>query len=792
MFFLKVYLRHMTISANEASKWSALRGDGNANNSNTANSNTADRIIAAAANSGVGGNSSSSKSNLSDNPRLTMILESLADLSSHDFLFIELYANYDCDPSSPDILLPLCTLLSKCATPEYTMSSATNEHVSIVENLQLTSVHCLLNGLRLLVTKEASVQQQQQQQQQQQENQDHDGGGDDQGHGSMTMEKTDVSNVLKLQLENKKELQRAGVLFNKKPKKGIKELERIGVLLPDKQTTQQRAYAITQFLRNTSNLEKEKVGEYIGHGDDEEMELVRTEYTNTFSLEGRSMVSSLRMFLGKFRLPGEAQQIDRILQTFARRVFESSGDSKHFATEDVAYLLSFSIIMLNTDLHSPNIKPERKMTLSQFVSRNKDYGKDVSNGKILPLDYLVSIYNSIKSSEFEVHKKTTEAATAVAEEDNLFNIDLTEVDLDKIINDDGWQDMLRRSEGAAHKYYGGAHASRTDDGCSAVEVYQSSKDVFNYIHTFVGAALSLVLTTVSDGSIMEEMLDGYLLLARGAALHGKLDILDGVMSSLAQFSGLPPPHAELASTQRAAALLQYGRHHKGHMATMALFGIYRRFFHIMGSTGWETMVSTLLSMWQINLLPRSLLTPPPMLINKQQSQQQPPHGAATGKTNANASSLNDQSKAHEHFLTVSRVTRAQAKSERGLRRTTSSGLFSWLFASGEEDEEDDPHGYSNSNGKVLQDDGTVNLAQRPDDGPVTLEELSNQVKRRYNTCQGVAASPSQSCCCCIFWTHIFLCFSSFFSPYLDHWKFITTHKTVQLGHVLKHCVFDKI
>ena len=116
----------MTISANEASKWSALRGDGNANNSNTANSNTADRIIAAAANSGVGGNSSSSKSNLSDNPRLTMILESLADLSSHDFLFIELYANYDCDPSSPDILLPLCTLLSKCATPEYTMSNLNN------------------------------------------------------------------------------------------------------------------------------------------------------------------------------------------------------------------------------------------------------------------------------------------------------------------------------------------------------------------------------------------------------------------------------------------------------------------------------------------------------------------------------------------------------------------------------------------------------------------------------------------------------------------------------------------
>ena len=89
------------------------------------------------------------------------------------------------------------------------------------------------------------------------------------------------------------------------------------------------------------------------------------------------------------------------------------------------------------------------MTLSQFVSQNKDYGKDVSQGKVLPLDYLVSIYNSIKSSEFEVHKKTPGGGGEDKKEaavDNLFHIDVTEVDLDKIVNDDGWQDMLRRSQ----------------------------------------------------------------------------------------------------------------------------------------------------------------------------------------------------------------------------------------------------------------------------------------------------------------------------------------------------------
>lgn len=38
---------------------------------------------------------------------------------------------------------------------------------------------------------------------------------------------------------------------------------------------------------------------------------------------------------------------------------------------DVAYTLTFSVIMLHTDAHNPNIKKEKKMTMSQFVSNNR-------------------------------------------------------------------------------------------------------------------------------------------------------------------------------------------------------------------------------------------------------------------------------------------------------------------------------------------------------------------------------------------------------------------------------------
>jgi brefeldin A-resistance guanine nucleotide exchange factor 1 len=53
-------------------------------------------------------------------------------------------------------------------------------------------------------------------------------------------------------------------------------------------------------------------------------------------------------------LPGEAQQIDRIVETFSRIYFASS--QTNIASQEASYVLAFSVIMLNTDLHSPNVK----------------------------------------------------------------------------------------------------------------------------------------------------------------------------------------------------------------------------------------------------------------------------------------------------------------------------------------------------------------------------------------------------------------------------------------------------
>lgn len=81
----------------------------------------------------------------------------------------------------------------------------------------------------------------------------------------------------------------------------------------------------------------------------------------------------MRELLEAFRLPGEAQQIARITETFAAIYFASGPGTRHsyskllgasvelmiiqaeIRSEDAVYVLAYSVIMLNTDLHNPQV-----------------------------------------------------------------------------------------------------------------------------------------------------------------------------------------------------------------------------------------------------------------------------------------------------------------------------------------------------------------------------------------------------------------------------------------------------
>lgn len=82
--------------------------------------------------------------------------------------------------------------------------------------------------------------------------------------------------------------------------------------------------------------------------------LIMSAYIDQMDFSGKEIVAALRHFLEGFRLPGEAQKIDRLMEKFASRYFENNPGGV-FASADTAYVLAYSIIMLTTDLHSQQV-----------------------------------------------------------------------------------------------------------------------------------------------------------------------------------------------------------------------------------------------------------------------------------------------------------------------------------------------------------------------------------------------------------------------------------------------------
>lgn len=91
-------------------------------------------------------------------------------------------------------------------------------------------------------------------------------------------------------------------------------------------------------------------------------------------------VRPCRKFLAGFRLPGEAQKIDRLMEKFAERYVSCNPES--FKSADVAYVLAYSVIMLNTDAHNPMVKNKmsKQVGLVGGVGwRGRGYGVGLSS-----------------------------------------------------------------------------------------------------------------------------------------------------------------------------------------------------------------------------------------------------------------------------------------------------------------------------------------------------------------------------------------------------------------------------
>jgi hypothetical protein len=148
------------------------------------------------------------------------------------------------------------------------------------------------------------------------------------------------------------------------------------------------------------------------------------------------------------------------MEAFSRRLYNHLGEGCPFASHDAAFILAFSTIMLNTDLHNPNLPPSKKMTKEQFVRNNRG----INDGADLPLSYLEELYGEIKARQIQVDLDIgdyTDASAAAA----------------SLTDPGSWRRMLRRAEEqapasftpsvAARLHTGGARGSGREGGLLA-------------------------------------------------------------------------------------------------------------------------------------------------------------------------------------------------------------------------------------------------------------------------------------------------------------------------------------
>lgn len=163
--------------------------------------------------------------------------------------------------------------------------------------------------------------------------------------------------------------------FNFSLKEGLKKLRL-------KNLIDESPESLASFIFNNRLVSKEKIGVLLGENKDFNT-AIRSCYLLKFDFSNLEVVQGLRLILSAIKLPPETQQIQRILEEYSRVWFEQNKDNTlgaRFTNMDGVYMLAFSIMMLQTDLHNPanlnKMKKEDYLRQLKFIEEMVEEGKD--------------------------------------------------------------------------------------------------------------------------------------------------------------------------------------------------------------------------------------------------------------------------------------------------------------------------------------------------------------------------------------------------------------------------------
>ncbi|KAJ8445497.1 hypothetical protein Cgig2_031310 [Carnegiea gigantea] len=468
-------------------------------------------------------------------PQQEVAMEALVDFCRQKTFMVEMYANLDCDITCSNVFEDLANLLSKSAFP-------VNSPLSSMHILALEGLIAVIQGMAERI-----------------------------GNGSLGLEEASVSleeytpfwmvkcdnysdpnhwvPFVRRRKHIKKKLMIGADHFNRDPKKGLEFLQGTH-LLPEKLDPQ----SVACFFRYTAGLDKNLVGDFLGNHDEFCVQVLH-EFAQTFDFQDMNLDTALRLFLETFRLPGESQKIQRVLEAFSERYYEQS--PQILVDKDAALLLSYSLIMLNTDQH--NVQVKKKMTEEDFIRNNRR----INGGNDLPREFLSELYHSICKN----------AIRTIPDQGARY----------PEMTPSRWIDIMHKCKKSAPYIVADSRA-------------YLDRDMFAIMAGPTIAAISVVFDHAEHEEVYQTCIDGFLAVAKISACHPLENVLDDLVVCLCKFTTL------LSSSAVEEPVLAFGDDTKARMATVTIFTIanhYGDYIH----EGWTNILDCILRLHKLGLLP---------------------------------------------------------------------------------------------------------------------------------------------------------------------------------------------
>jgi len=291
-----------------------------------------------------------------------VVLEGLGDICAREGVLLRLFSCFDCAAEKSNVMHLLVTTLCRYAAPSSSRSLAVTS--SPARELALKALVAALQGAagaKQEVGAAAAV--------------------------GMIVEERRRKGIYALTVQH----------FNSSPPLAQRLLEAAGLVCPHAPAKQ-----MARFLKvgTQMGISKEVLGELLG--DNTAMnEAILEEFALSFDFAGLDLVAALRDFLETFKLPGESQKIERITAAFARSFFLQD-EKGAYNSWDAVHILTFSVIMLNTDQHSAHVK--KRMTCAEFVRNNRGTNVDAARSlaQDFPREMLEDIFASISGHEIRL------------------------------------------------------------------------------------------------------------------------------------------------------------------------------------------------------------------------------------------------------------------------------------------------------------------------------------------------------------------------------------------------------